>query len=313
VTQSLSVLIVNWNAWTHLRRCLEALHAAEDADFEILVIDNASTDGSVEQVRRLFPRVRVQANPTNQGGPRALNQALGLVRSTYILRLDADTEIQRESIALLRNFLDERQDVAVVAPRTYNTDGSVQETARNFPSVLSGIFGRQSQLTRLFPNNPISRRYLARDYLGATEPFQVEQVSAACVMLRRSLVEEIGPWDEGYPPAYWDDTDWCLRLRKHGKKIFCIPEARVIHHEKNQTNRKRSANRIWMFHRGAFRLYRKHYTLGRFDPRLPVAFGLLTFRAVAMIIYNYFLPDVKDKPPQAPSLLEPSLVEERAC
>jgi hypothetical protein len=311
MTPRLSILIITWNAWPHLRRCLASLRANEDAEFEIVVIDNASTDGTVANVRRHFPRVRVHANPSNLGGARALNQGFSLVSGEYVLRLDADTELHREAIARLLRFLDDRPDVSVVAPRTYNSDGSVQESARSFPTPLSGLFGRQSLLTRLFPNNRFSRRYLRRDMLTATEPFQVEQVSAACMLLRRSLVAEAGPWDEGYPAAYWDDTDWCRTLHQLGKKIYCVPQAAVVHHESNHAGKKKSPRRIWMFHLGAYRFYRKHYTLGPFDPRALVALAALTVRAGLLLVHNHFLPDAPVEPLVPRPAPAGSVLEER--
>jgi N-acetylglucosaminyl-diphospho-decaprenol L-rhamnosyltransferase len=283
----ISVLIINWNSWPDLRRCLESLAAADPADFGIVVIDNGSTDGSCERLRASFPRVRVHGNPRNLGHTRAVNQGFGLLDSDFVLLLDADTEIDRASVERLRRFMLERPDVALVAPRTFNTDGSVQETARNFPSFMSVLFGRQCVLTRLFPDNPFSRRYLMRDKLDATEPFRVEWVSAACMFLRLPVVAECGPWDEGYA-GYWVDADWCLRLGQRGKAIYCVPQARVVHHENNHAGKKKSPGRIWMFHRGAARLYRKHYTAGWLDPRTWVASTGLAMRAAFLILGNHF-------------------------
>jgi hypothetical protein len=181
-----------------------------------------------------------------------------------------------------------RGDVSVAAPRVYNSDMSIQESARNLPSWESGLFGRQSLLTRLFPNNIFSRRYLARDKIGAKEPFQVEQVGATCMIFPWSLLDEVGPWDEGFF-AYWVDTDWCIRLKKMNKKIFCVPEARVIHYESNRRGRKKSPFRIWLFHWGAYRLYRKHYTVGIFGPRALIAIVALCMRAGLLIVANFLI------------------------
>jgi GT2 family glycosyltransferase len=299
----LSLLIVNWNGWSDLERCLTALGASGETDLDVLVIDNGSTDGSVAKLARCFPCVRVECNETNVGHTRAVNQGFSLVQGERILLLDPDTEIDRASIRLLERFLDERPDVSVVAPRTYNTDGSVQESARNFPSWLSGLFGRQSLLTRLFPHNPFSHRYLLRSQLGATEPFEVEQVSAACMLLRRKLISEVGPWDEGYG-GYWVDTDWCMQLRKQKKRIYCVPQASVIHHENNRADKRKSPRRIWLFHQGAYRFYRKYYTRGWLDPRALLALCALSVRAALLSMQNYFLGD-------APAAVVPQAAQTR--
>lgn len=285
-TPALSILIISWNSWPDIKKCLESIHLANFTDFEIVVIDNDSTDGTVEKLQRYFPEVRVHLNRSNVGHARAVNQGFGLVRGEYVLLLDADTELAPETISKMMFFMRRRNDVSVAAPRTFNTDGSVQESARNFPTFMSSLFGRQSFLTKAFPNNRFSKRYLRRDKLDASEPFQVEQVSGACMIFPRSLVAEVGPWDEGYF-AYWVDTDWCMQLKQIGRKIFCVPQARVIHHEKNRSGRKKSLRRIWSFHLGAFRLYRKYYTFGIFDPRTLMAAAGLSLRATVLSVANY--------------------------
>jgi GT2 family glycosyltransferase len=278
-------LIATWNAWGLLRGCLAALRAHADPTIEIVVIDNASSDDTATNVREEFPDVRMIVNPTNVGHTRAVNRGFDLTESKYILVLDADTDVQAGAIDRLVEFMEERTDVAVAAPRLYDTDGSVQPTARNFPGVMNGLFGRHSLLTRLFPNNPFSARYLRRDKLHATEPFQVEQVTAACMMIRRSVLASAGRWDEGYR-GYFVDTDWCMRLKAAGEKVFCVPRAGATHHESNEPRKKVSLGRIWMFHLGAYRLYRTHSTWGALDPRALIALTALCARASLLTVRN---------------------------
>lgn len=294
-----TVLIVTWNAWHHLAPCLGSIQASDLRDLEIIVIDNASADGSADKVTRAFPQVQVIRNPENVGHTRAVNQGFRVARGELILVLDADTESAPEAIGLMARFLDEHPDVDLVAPRTFNSDGTVQESARNFPTAINGLFSRQSLLTRLFPDNPFSRRYLQRDSLGAAGPFRVESVASSCMLLRKSLVDRVGEWDEGYP-GYFVDTDWCCRLKRAGVKVFCIPAARVVHHEQNSRTRKRDPSRIWMFHQGALRFYRKNCTLGWLDPRVLLAFVALSLRARILIAINSFKPGPGAVSPPAP-------------
>ncbi len=283
----LSILIINWNSWPDLERCLNSIFASKYTDYEVLVVDNGSTDGSAEKLAEQFPAVKVHRNPANLGHTRAVNQGVERIESDYVLLLDADTELADDMIGAMMDFITARPSVSAVAPRTFNTDGSIQESARNFPSAMSGLFGRQSVLTRWFPNNRFSRRYLGRDNLGSDDPFQVEQISAACMLFRRSLYQEVGPWDEGYF-GYWVETDWCFQLKKAGKEVWCVPSVSVWHHESNHVGKKRGAARIWDFNRGAYRLYRKHYTLGVLDPRALFASAALTIRALLQIVGDSF-------------------------
>lgn len=285
-----TVLIVTWNAWHHVEPCLVSIQESDFRDLEIVVIDNASVDGSADKLEQAFPQVRLIRNSENVGHTRAVNQGFRVARGELILVLDADTESSPNAIGLMVRYLDEHPDIDLVAPRTYNSDGTVQETARNFPSAISGLFGRQSLLTRLFPGNPFSQRYLQRESLNATFPFRVESVASSCMLLRKSLIDRFGEWDEGYP-GYFVDTDWCYRLMRAGAKLFCVPAARVVHHEMNSCTRKRSPRRIMMFHQGALRFYRQNRTLGWLDPRTVLAAAAVSLRAGLLIALNSFKSD----------------------
>lgn len=288
LTPALTIIIVTWNSWSDLRKCLDSIYASVARDYDVLVIDNASVDGTRDRLRELFPQVRLCENDTNIGHTRAVNQAFSLVRGEFALLLDVDTELPPDMIDRLMGFMAARPDVSLAAPRTLNTDGSVQESARNFPSVWNGLFGRQSLLTRIFPNNPLTRRYLVRDKLAAAEPFQVEWIGAACMMFRRELLDEVGLWDERYR-GYWVDADWCMTLKRSGKRVFCVPDTYIMHHENNARGKKKSANRIRMFHAGAYHFYTKWYTLGVLDPRSLFCGLALSSRALILMILNLFV------------------------
>ncbi len=285
---SLTVLIVTWNGWRDTRRCLESLFRSESHGFEVLVVDNASRDGTPQNIEALFPDVRVVRNAENAGHTRAFNQGVPLARGRYVLLLDSDTELSADAISSMLAVVERDSSVGLVAPRTYNSDGTIQPSARRFPNPINGLFGRQSVLTRLFPRNRFSRRYLQVDALTARDPYEVEQVSAACMLFRRSMFASVGPWDEGYA-GYWVDSDWCFRVRQQGWKAICIPQASVVHHEQNRAGRKKSLRRIWMFHYGAYRFYRKTQTFGTFDPRAILALVALSARGMFQVAQNIFL------------------------
>jgi GT2 family glycosyltransferase len=173
----------------------------------------------------------------------------------------------------------------MVAPRTLNSDGSVQESARALPTPMSALFGRQSTLTRLWPSNPFSRAYLMREHLEERGPFRVEQIGGACMLFRRDLLDRAGLWDESYF-GYWVDTDWCYRLKSLDIPIYCLPDARIVHHEGNARHKRKSAHRIWMFHYGAWRLYTRWRTFGWLDPRAILAGLGLGARALMHLALN---------------------------
>ena len=298
--EALSILIVTWNSWRDLERCLESLRRARLQPGEILVFDNGSVDGTPEKVAERFPEVRLERSPTNLGLPPAVNRGLRLARGEYVMLLDVDTEVAPETPGRLLEFMRAHPGVSLCAPRVHTPEGQIEPSARRLPSVMSGLFGRQSILRRLFPGNPFTRRYLIAERFDSREPFQVEQVSAACMFMRRALLEEVGPWDEGFR-CYWVDTDWCATLRDAGKAVYCVPDVHIVHHENNRANKKKSPWRIRHFHIGAYRVYRKHWTFGVLDPRALFAAAALGLRAVVMLALNELKRD-----PAAPPAREPA-------
>ena len=263
--------------------------------YEVVVIDNGSVDDTADKVKKQFPSVKLTINSTNLGLPPAVNQGLRLVSGDYVMLMDVDTEIDPQAASILVRFMQTNSDASLAAPRIYTPEGNIEQSARNLPSISSGLFGRQSLLTRLFPNNPFTRRYLMPQNLVKKDPFQVEQISAACMFMKSSLIDEIGPMDEGYR-CYWIDSDWCAQLKAANKKIFCVPEASVVHYENNKANKKKSPWRIWHFHLGAFRLYRKRYTWGYLDPRIIFAAIVLFLRALFQLSLNALKSETKTMP-----------------
>jgi GT2 family glycosyltransferase len=256
----LSIVIAACNSEAFVGPCLASL-AAEHAPWkEVIVVDNASSDRTVDIIRAEYPGVTVLVNGRNEGHCRALNRGLAVSRGDYLMVLDVDAVVHPGALTALVQFLRGGRAV-IAAPRMLNADGSIQETARRFPTIANGLFGRQTLLTRIFPDNRFARQYLRRDRAGDVRPFEVDWVSAACMAFPRTLVDRLGPWDEG----------------------FGVPDARVVHVEQNRPGRRRGARRVIQFHRGVFRFYRKHYTRGLFDPRALMAAAALSLRAALVI------------------------------
>jgi len=282
---NISILIISFNCWNLLNACLKSIYSYDNSFKEIIVIDNDSADKTCDNVRKYYPAIRLIKNKTNVGHTRAVNQGCRICSGKRILLLDADTEIQKDCVKIMSSFLDANPDVFMVAPKTFLTNGSLQDSAKNFPSPINGIFGRQSFLTRIFPGNPFSRRYLALTNYDMKQPILVEHVSAACMLFNRDVYEKVGEWDESYH-SYWVDADWCKRIQLAGGQIYYIPGAVIIHHEQNHRSMKKSPLRIIKFHSGAFRFYSKHYTRGKLDPRRMFAAGLLGVRGLLLLITN---------------------------
>jgi GT2 family glycosyltransferase len=223
----LSIVIVTWNTRDLLAACLEALPAAVgERSFETWVVDNASGDGTVEMVREQFPSVRVIANAENRGWAGGNNQALRECAGRYMLLLNPDTAPRSGSLATLARFLDEHPDVGACGPKLLFGDGSVQGNGRRFPTFWKEFL----DVTGL--------RHLAlgayiRHFGWGREEFdslaEVDEVSGSCLLARCEAVEQVGLLDEQFF-MYYDEVDWCYRMKAAGWRIVYVPEAQVVHH-----------------------------------------------------------------------------------
>jgi GT2 family glycosyltransferase len=221
----ISVLIITYNSESCIGPCLRSLreHAAQA---EIVVVDNGSTDGTVAAVRR-FPQVRLIASPTNLGFAGGVNRAARACAGDALLLLNPDA-VLRTPLAPLEEAL-QRADVIAVAPRLVDAGGEFQRgfAVRRLPTRAALLF-EILLLNRLFPNNPVNRRYRCLGF----DPWQVtevEQPAGACLLLRRSGFEACGGMDERFFPLWFEDVDLCRRLRQRGGKILCEPRVLVEH------------------------------------------------------------------------------------
>lgn len=271
--RTLSVIVVNYNHGALLPACLDSVFStAKDLAPEVIVVDNGSRDGSVETIQRLFPPVRCLANGENLGFARAANQGLAQAHGEYLLLLNPDTELLPGALPGMVAFLAERPEAGAVGPRILNPDGTLQHSARSFPDYWTALSHRSSLLTRWFPRNPLTRRYLLTDWDHGSLR-QVDWVSGACLMTRRAVMEAVGPLDEAYF-LFVEDVDWCRRVWEAGWKVYYLPEARVIHHmgvSHYRSGRRVERAAIVGHYRGMLHYYRKYL---RRNPPVDLAVAL---------------------------------------
>jgi GT2 family glycosyltransferase len=269
-----SVLVVNHNARPYLRNCLSSLYNRQSAhSWETLVIDNASSDGSVEMVSTLFPEVKVLANSSNLGFARACNQGAAASRGRYLLLLNPDT-VLLSSVDGLVEFMDSNPKCGVVGGRVLNVDGTSQPTCRSFPSLSLLPFGRESPLTRLLPGNPWSRTFLCTE-MGYKEAHMVDAVAGVFMMLRKQLYDQIDGFDEDYF-LFVEDIDLCYRARKAGWEICYVPHASIIHFGGRST-RSAKTRAMYQHYRGIHKFFLKHRRLRWFESGVLLAELFLGF------------------------------------
>lgn len=247
----LSILIVNWNTRKLLARCLDSLDQhPPDVPFEVIVVDNASSDGSAAMVRKSGRPVRLVENRENVGFAAANNQAIGLSRGRYLLLLNPDTEVKPQALAGMVGYLEAYGDVGGVGPRLLNPDGTHQISC--FPApTLAREFWRLFHLDALHPLGTYPQRMWR-----SGEPLDVEVIQGACLMLRRAALEEVGLLDERYY-IYSEEVDLCLRLRRAGWRLVWLPGAQVVHYG-GQSTRQASVPMFLHLYRSKVLYFRKH-------------------------------------------------------
>jgi GT2 family glycosyltransferase len=252
----ISIVIVSYNTREILLNYLRSVYSSTgDVELEVFVVDNASSDGTVDAIRGEFPQCTVIANEANVGFSRANNQAVRLCNGRYILLLNPDTAVEPDVLAKMVAFMDEQPDVGMVSCRLVTGDGSLDLACRRaFPSLWDG-FCRASGLSQLFPDSKLLARYNLT-YLDEDQTCEVDAVNGAFMFARREDIEEVGLLDEDYF-MYSEDLDWCFRFGKSGWKIVYHPAATTVHLKGQSGNPKSSAMIREMF-RSTKLFYRKN-------------------------------------------------------
>jgi GT2 family glycosyltransferase len=253
----LSTVIVHYRAPDILIDCLEALEAsAQGLAHETVVVDNDPESGVSQRLAHGFPAVRVLVNPVNVGFSRGVNQGIAVTSGEFVLVLNPDCLLDPDAIGILHRYARAHARNGIVGPQLRNRDGSLEYSARAFPSASAFLFNRYSLLTRLFPKNRFSRRYLLTDWDHASLR-DVDWLSGACLLVRREAIAAVGPMDEGFF-MFNEDVDWCRRMKNGGWTVTYAPEARAVHDV--GASRKRVATRVILErHRGMIRYFHKYH------------------------------------------------------
>jgi len=224
---AVSIIIVSFNTADVLQQCLHAVReAAARLTVEVIVIDNASWDGSADMVESRFPEVKLIRNASNMGFAKACNQGIRMSSGAYILLLNSDVQLLPDTLEKMVRFMGERDEAGAAACQLQNSDGSVQPSVRDFPSLKGELFGALF-LDRLFPSSHLFGSYRKKNLRGdGVAP--VDQVSGAFLLVRREVLRQVGPLDERFF-IYYEDVDWCLRIRQAGWTILYVPECAAIH------------------------------------------------------------------------------------
>lgn len=270
----LAVVIVNFNTGGFLERCLASLERHRgDIALDVLVIDNASHDGSHTAAIAARPWARLVENPVNVYLSPAWNQGIEATAAPYVLLLNPDVEWWGGTLADYVAVARSHPRAGIVGPLVRNSDGTIYESGRRFPSVVDAV--GHAFLGSVRPANRFTRRYLLDGWDRTTER-EVDWVSGCCMLFPRRVFDEVGSLDEGFP-LYAEELDIATRIRQAGLTVLYTPEVEIVHEIGVSTGRSRGM--LLMHSRSIYRYYRKHRAGGWRRMTLPAARIALRARA----------------------------------
>jgi GT2 family glycosyltransferase len=292
---NLSVIILNWNAREWLERSIgSALSQDVGArSFEVILVDNASSDGSAQFAQELFPQITILAMDENLGFAAGNNVGIDASRGDVVLLLNPDTITHPGAFSALLDFMEAHPECGIAGPKLLNKDDTLQYSCRHFATLEAGFF-RNTPLGRLFPKNRATRDYLMKD-VSHDEAMLVDWVSGAAMVIRREVIEAIGALDEEYF-MYVEDVDLCYRAKQADWQTWYAPDG-VITHAIAQSSNKNPRPMIIAFHKSMFRFFRKHY-LGKLYPGwlTPIVAAGLAVRVGLVIALGYWKDFTKQSP-----------------
>ena len=290
-----AAIIISLNSKHFLKDCLRSLKetAWDNYTYEIIVVDNGSTDGTVEYLRAEHPDVRLIANAKNVGFCAAGNQGADASLARYFFFLNDDILFGENSLPPLIRFLDEHPQAGMIGSRLLNIDGTDQfSSGRTFPHPMNAVFSRASPLTRMFPNVKWAKGYLLQGKFNDLEPFTVDWLSAAAMMVTRKCFYDADKLVEDF--YYFHEHIICARALRKGYEIYLHPQSKIIHYEgagSGVRTRKVRIKHIERFHVAAYKWFCLHHGIARHNPLRAVVAATLALRASLLMGIESLKPE----------------------
>lgn len=257
----LSIIIVNWNTRELLRDCLASIFAtAGDVSgrmIEVFVVDNNSSDGSTEMVREQFPQVRLIENQENAGFAVANNQVFPLCSADYVLLLNPDTRVLGDALSVLLTFMKEHPDTGAIGPKIVHPEMRLRVLSCGYQPTVRTIFNQYFFLSSLFPT---SRAFRGTNLIIGVHDSQVEPVewlSGACLLVRKQVIEQVGPLSEEWF-MYAEDMEWCHRIAASGWKLYHVPTAVIEHYTNASSDQNKAVAVTWVRNLRSYFVSREH-------------------------------------------------------
>lgn len=253
----LSIIIVNFNTKKLTLECIQSIYDSNIIhEFEIIVVDNHSSDDSVDVIKRKFPMVKLIENKDNLGFSKANNQAMFVSEGRYVLLLNSDTIVMQTTLSYIVDFMDKNKDIGSAGCKVLLPDGTLDKAChRGFPTPEASFY-YMIGLAKKFPNNQKFNSY-HKSYLNMDETHEIDCLVGAFMMVRRKAIDEIGLLDENFF-MYGEDIDWCYRIKEANWKIYYNPTVSIVHY-KGASSRKKPFKIVYEFHRAMYLFHKKHY------------------------------------------------------
>lgn len=254
--KDVSIALVNWNTKELLEQCLDSVYRTDgDLQLEIIVVDNASEDGSPDLVAEKHPDVTLVRNKVNMGFAAGVNIAFKHSTAPYFLLLNTDTIVLEGALQGMAWFMETHADAGAVGCRLVNCDGTLQRSCSRFPSPMTELLDAL-YLSKLFPKSRLFGCY-SMSWWEFDDVREVDFAGGSCLMVRRQTIQEIGLMDEGYF-MYAEEADWCYRMWQRGWGVYYFPGAEVIHLG-GQSAEKFGSDVLLHLYASRYRFVRKHY------------------------------------------------------
>jgi len=282
----LSIIIVNYNTKKLLNDTIQSvIDTANSAKYEIIIVDNASTDGSIEMLNKQYPKLNLIENRDNLGFSKANNIGIKEALGRYILLLNSDTKVVKGCIQKCLEYMDSNIEVGALGCKLLLASGELDHACkRGFPTPKASLY-YILKFHKLFPASKRFGQYTLNN-LPIDEINEVDALTGAFMMVRKEVINKIGLLDETFF-MYGEDLDWCFRIKEAGYKVIYYPKAVTIHYKGGSSKRKRYKT-IYEFHRAMYIFYNKHYR-NKYNLIVTcIVFAAITVKMAAAFIINFF-------------------------
>ena len=247
----ISIIIINWNTKDLLTNCIESVYrTTKNLSFELWVVDNGSSDGSVMAVKNFYPLVNIIENPHNLGFAKACNQALRRINGRYAVLLNTDTIVLDGTIETALDFMKKNKNIGLCGGQLLNPDGSKQNSIANIPTLATELLNK-SLLRKLFP-----KKYPGKEH-DFINPIEVESIIGAFMIVRKEAIDDAGLMDEAYF-FFFEETDWCMRMKNKGWRVVHHPDVKLYHLQGQSAKKVHIRARI-EYWRSRYIFFKKHY------------------------------------------------------